>query len=32
MPLPFNALCLILKSEVPIEAGEDLTIEDAEFL
>jgi hypothetical protein len=32
MPLPFNALCILLKSEVPLDAGEDLTMEDAEFL
>ena len=32
MPLPFNALCNILKSEVPLAPGEDLSLEDVEFL
>lgn len=32
MPLPFNSLCNILKSEVPLAHGEDLSMEDAEFL
>jgi hypothetical protein len=32
MPLPFNSLCNILNSDVELAPGEDLSLEDAEFL
>ena len=32
MPLAFNALCTLLKMEIPVSADQEITIEEAEFL
>ena len=32
MPMAFNALCLLLKTEIPILEEADISIEESEFL
>jgi len=32
MPMAFNALCLLLKTEIPIPEEGDISIEESEFL
>ena len=32
MPMAFNALCLLLKAEIMIEANDDISPEEEEFL
>jgi len=32
MPITFNALCLLLKTEIPIAEDGDISIEESEFL
>ena len=32
MPMAFNALCLLLKTDIPIQQEADISIEESEFL